>query len=573
MWIDADGLVAVETILDEMMVEEAFFDRLKEIYNDLYLTDRYLGGDEATNLLDRDDYPGARWYDDEQNDGRRGLLRTRTNTAVAREPLELIVHVVRSQRPFTEIVTADYMVVNAYSARSFGVTEGAYPDGGDPDAFDAGVFYEAKAGDIPHAGVLTSPVYLNRFPTTPTNVNRHRSRMAYSFFLGTDVMKLAERPVDPTSIEDFNPTLYNPNCAVCHAVMDPLAGAFQNWDGRGRYRPPEGGWHQDMRPPGLGKAVIPHEDRYTSLQWLGRQIAADPRFATATVHTIYTALTGRPIHAAPATVATDADRAQLAAFDAQAAEFAEVAKRFVAESFDLRSVVKGIVVSPLYRAIEADEAGASFGTGRLLTPEQLDRKITAALGVSWRRNSRPVLLSDNEFRIFYGGIDSDAVTKRITQPNGIMASIATRMAVEMACSSVARDFVLPASARSLFSKTELAFVPRDDNGFEIPAAVDSIRATIQHLHQRILGERLAPEAPEIERTYQLFLETWLEGTVGMDRGLYSAGLRGACQASRDPRTDERLPESERITSDPHYTVRAWMAVLTYLLSDWDFLYE
>jgi nucleoside-diphosphate-sugar epimerase len=41
------------------------------------------------------------------------------------------------------------------------------------------------------------------------------------------------------------------------------------------------------------------------------------------------------------------------------------------------------------------------------------------------------------------------------------------------------------------------------------------KANIQHLHERILGEKLDIDDPEIDRTYQLFLETWKEGSASM----------------------------------------------------------
>ena len=47
------------------------------------------------------------------------------------------------------------------------------------------------------------------------------------------------------------------------------------------------------------------------------------------------------------------------------------------------------------------------------------------------------LLNSNEYKILYGGIDSDDVTERITDPNGIMANIQMRMANELACLSTA----------------------------------------------------------------------------------------------------------------------------------------
>ena len=318
--------------------------------------------------------------------------------------------------------------------------------------------------------------------------------------------------------------------------------------------------------------------RQQSLQWLAQGIARDGRFATAAVHTMFTALTGREPLRPPSQVATDDDRARLAAFDAQDQVFRAATDRFLAGNANLKTVIKSLVLSPYYRAVR-DTAGSSdaklanIGTGRLLPPEQLHRKIIAVTGLPWVRSGRNVLLNTAEFRIFYGGIDSNQITQRITQPNGIMASIALRMANEMACQATAKDFLLPADDRRLFPLTELSFVPRDNNGFAIPAAEQSIRGNIVHLHRRVLGEVLAPTDPEIDRTYQLFVDTWLEGQAGLREGVYSVNLSGECQATRDPNTNDLLPTDERITTDREYVVRAWMAVMTYMLSDYAFLYE
>src|SRR5205085_6082169 len=43
--------------------------------------------------------------------------------ALLGEPMKLIEYIVRNDRPFTEIVTADYIMVSPYSARGYGVFE------------------------------------------------------------------------------------------------------------------------------------------------------------------------------------------------------------------------------------------------------------------------------------------------------------------------------------------------------------------------------------------------------------------------------------------------------------------
>ncbi|MEW5848679.1 MAG: DUF1592 domain-containing protein [Myxococcota bacterium] len=580
----ADGAAeGLSQALDSLMNEPVFLERVKETYNDLLLTNRYLGGENAINLLNPEDYPTRQWYDaipeDTERERHDAAMRA-ANDAVASEPLQLIAHVVRENKPFTEILTADYIMVNPYSAQVYGVTDVTFPN-----MEDATDWKEGHVPGIPHAGVLSSHMFLNRFPTTATNRNRHRSRMVYKFFLATDIMKLAERPVDPTSIQDFNPTMFNPNCTVCHANLDPVAGAFRDWTGQGRHVLHDPADYEDMRPPGFGDETLPFNETGVSLQWLARRVVADSRFATSVVHTMYTGLTGQQPLSPPADTAA-ADYAQkLVAQEAQAAALQAIAEKFVSEGYNLKTVVKEIVLSPYFRANNATTELsaerklelADVGTAQLLTPEQLNRKIAAIFGRPWqgRYDQRPVLLDANQYLIFYGGIDSNSVTQRITEPNGIMANIAQRMANEVSCMNVAYDFLRRTEERKLFPHVEMTYEPLDYNGFEIPGAVAKIKENIRHLHKVILGETLYSGDPELDRTYGLFLETWKEGSQGIDveDPLYSQYLPYACRADRDLVTGEDLPEEERIVLDRQYTIRAWMAVVTYLLSDFNFLYQ
>lgn len=577
--VEAGGEKALAGILDEMMTEQAFFDRVMEFWNDLLLTDRYVGWERALQLLDGNDYPNRYWYKppegeegDEQEIGRHRLW---SNTAVAKEPLQLIAHVVKNHRPFTEILTARYRMVTPYSARSYGVDKSVrFDDPTNPDEWK-----ETTFAGIEQAGVLTSPMFLNRFPTTATNRNRARARMVFRFFLATDLLKLADRPLDPSNIEDFNPTMYNPECTVCHTPMDPVAGAFQNWDDRGRYRPPENGWHTDMRPPGFGEKVVPHGERGRSLEWLGEQIASDPLFVTATVQNAWTLLTGQPPLVAPADPV--GGRGQQKAFEAQSEHFREVGAAFVASGHDFKELLKELILGPWYRAAGIDpdnggnEALAFVDSGRLLSPEALDRKIESVTGYPWKSSAggSHYLTELSQYRIFYGGIDSEGITERIRAPNGIMASVQMRMANEMACRSVARDFSLDAADRRLFPYVELAYEPEDANGFPVPGAIDAIKENIRALHQRVLGEELFPGDPEIERTFGIFYDTWKEGRSALAEEKVGTWLHWQCASSTDWWTGEDLPEERRVQRDPRYTVRSWMAVMTYLLLDGRFLYE
>ena len=179
-----------------------------------------------------------------------------------RAPLALIAHVVENDRPYTEVLTADYIMANPWAAKAYGAPTRQFDDPGDMHEFRPsrivkyyrqGEGYEREFDrligaehildpgplitDYPHAGILNTTVFLYRYPTTATNRNRARSRWTYYHFLGLDIEKSASRTTDPVALADTNnPTLHNPNCTVCHRVMDPVAGAFQNYSDDGFYR-------------------------------------------------------------------------------------------------------------------------------------------------------------------------------------------------------------------------------------------------------------------------------------------------------------------------------------------------
>ena len=184
---------------------------------------------------------------------------------VTRAPLELIAHVVENDLPYTEILTADYIMANAWSAAAYGAPT-HFNDPEDMDEFNPSrieSYYRRGEGyedeydpiigtrvistgplltDYPHAGILNTTSFLQRYPSTATNRNRARSRWTYYHFLGLDIEKSASRTTDPVALADTNnPTMRNSACTVCHTVLDPVAGAFQNYFDEGDYKASYGG--------------------------------------------------------------------------------------------------------------------------------------------------------------------------------------------------------------------------------------------------------------------------------------------------------------------------------------------
>ena len=180
---------------------------------------------------------------------------------IRRAPLELIAHVAENELDYRDILRADYIMANPMAAEAYGALIDAFDDPGDPLEFapsriesyyrtdgskkweyslDLGT-HVSEPGDLwtdyPHAGILNTTVFLKRYPTTATNRNRARSRWTYYHFLGYDIEKSESRTMDPEVLSDTNnPTMHNPACTACHERMDPVAGAFQNYDDIGYYR-------------------------------------------------------------------------------------------------------------------------------------------------------------------------------------------------------------------------------------------------------------------------------------------------------------------------------------------------
>ena len=204
-------------------------------------------------------------------------FETGADYGAARAPLELIAYVAENDLPYTEILTADYVMANPYAAEAYGAPT-TFTDPDDVHEFrpSAVVRYfpyghrwqveETETGfripdpgpavvRWPHAGVLNTKAFLQRYPTTATNRNRARSRWIYYHFLGLDIEKSESRTMDPEVLKDTNnPTLNNPKCTACHVRMDPVAGAFQNYGDEGFYRDQWGG-HDSLdeiyrEPPG-----------------------------------------------------------------------------------------------------------------------------------------------------------------------------------------------------------------------------------------------------------------------------------------------------------------------------------
>ena len=390
--------------------------------------------------------------------------------------------------------------------------------------------------------------------------------MYFQHFLGVDVLDLAARVSDAAAVTaKFKvPTLEASECVVCHKTIDPVAGLFQDYwrfDANfALYGKRKGGWFTDMFGPGYEGEDLPANERWRSLQWLGERTAKDPRFAVAMVEHVYYILTGRKVLLPPKDVDDPLFPAKRRAYAEERREVERIADRFRASNFNLKSVFKAWAASPFYRAdglatavkdpkrrAELDDVGLV----RMLSPEQVERKVAAVFGEKWGRLTE-------QMAMLYGGIDSQEVTERATDPSGAMGAIQRILSNDVACKNVARDFKRPAKERQFFSRVDPETVP--GNSTESDKA---IRETIAHLHEVIVGRYDALDSAEVERTFKLFAGIVADAKeqkgIEKEESYYCRGANPDSKGSA--------------IADPHYTIRAWRAVVTYLLRRQEFLYE
>jgi hypothetical protein len=182
-----------------------------------------------------------------------------------------------------DLLTADYTFVNERLARHYGI----------PNVYGShfrrvSVDESQRGGLLGHGSILTVTSYANR--TSPVL----RGKWLLENILGTpppppppDVPDLPDA-VDhgtPRSIrERMELHRKNPACAGCHARMDPLGFALENFDAIGRWRSID---ESKNRVDASG--VLPDGTRFDGPRELRRLLAVDQqRFVTTVVEKLLT---------------------------------------------------------------------------------------------------------------------------------------------------------------------------------------------------------------------------------------------------------------------------------------------
>jgi|GEM_PF-750055 len=619
----------LRTSMEALLEEEAFYERLKEVFNDMFLFSLRGQRGFAFNYFQSKDYTrtdfdtiyAATYYEDFPNIQRKltsvlnrrmneagdttnfSLVNAATATAVSlalwEEPLALIAYIARNNLPFTEILTANYTVVNPYSAYAYNL--GEQPAEGTPANNWWPVQLIQRQGTptealVPSSGILSTAAFLAQWTTTATNLHRGRAEFLSKNFLATSILSFAQRPVNSTQLDATNnPTVNNPACAVCHYYMDGLSPTFTGFGlgTQATYQPHLATWDNKIYLPTFQGEIFPrsHNNRL-SMPWMAERIAADPRFPYAMVLRVFEGITGRKPLEYPSDITQPNYVQLLAAWESQNAFLHEVASKMAQQGMNIKVAFREILLSPYFRAAQdaqlPAELAIGLGEGRLLTPEILSRKIKATLGTAWGGFSNFLpnhSLTSATYNVLYGGIHPTENAARLTQINTIITAVAGAMAREMGCRLPAWEFAKLPAERILLTHVQVDTKPLRQNSPGGPLEVDStgeqaIRENLAYLHKRLFGENLSPHSPEVDLSYALFVDAWKERAEANEGRGTSTIAHGSCagrwdlsQASSTGSSYTELPSGQQLTTDAHYTLYAWETVLTYLLMDFRFIHE
>jgi hypothetical protein len=508
-------------------------------------------------------------------------VRARVEQGVRFEPVNIMKYIVKNDRDYREIVTGKYTVLNSITATTLGAeVQGTYMDPANDNELLPAIMPNLRSpnGIREAAGVLVTQSFLDRFPSTDTNAHRHTVSEMSKRFIGLYIPLLASRPLEDGVFR--NAVTDNPGCAVCHDVMDPMAGALQNWAPNNRYRPngqgaaadilpnyykstdfmdaPKGGeyyqmgdkWFRDRKTPGYGSTTMPNAyDNPFAAEWLGAQFAADSRFAKGAVGFFYKVLFQREV-LQPVTDPNAPDgAARLAAYNAQQEEFNELAARFAAGGYKVKALLVDLMLSKEARAsgisgtVSAQKATAlaSIGSGTLLSAGRLNRKAVGVLGSQHQAFANPFAGAALSYSEFDGGVARLKVAQNFTSSQ---VTASDGFAVQNACRWVAADFAKPVATRLLFTGVTMADTPANKAGS------DKIQATIVELFDKLWNQRVTSTDAEVQRMYNLLV------AVYNDRNNMPA-TQLACQLNT--------------ANDPSGMGRAWAIGLIYMVSDQKFL--
>ncbi|MCC7541993.1 MAG: DUF1588 domain-containing protein [Deltaproteobacteria bacterium] len=413
----------------------------------------------------------------------------RINQSIVEAPLRLIEHVVTQDRPYHEVVTADYTLADPITSIVFGI-----PHDAEGPEWQVTHYEDGR----PHAGVLSDSFVFTRHSSTFSNRNRGRANAIARAFLCYDFL---DRHVEIDSNIDLadeeavaHAIRENEACVSCHQTLDPLASHFAEYTpifvpSQIEEYPFRFYGHPYSR---LMRVTDPafFGTPSSNAQDLGVLVASDPRFALCTARRFYGYL------------------AQVAPEDVPLELASRLSDTFLLGGMNAKALLRAIVLSDEFRVASAtDETEALEARGLLKArPTQIARMVQDLTGYRWTTRL-PIdlgygrvgdidLMTDAffGFEVLAGGTDSQSVTRPAFTMTATAALALRGLAAHAAPFAVDADFDESDPARRwLLSSID-----------ESESDETRVRAQLAELSRRVHGERVAVDDPAVDALWSLW---------------------------------------------------------------------
>lgn len=216
--------------------------------------------------------------------------------SVGDEPIRLMETVIQRNLPWTDVLTADWTVLNQ---SLFEVYPADWVESGSTgnDDWQVARYHDGR----PSGGVLVSNGLWWRYDTSLNNASRKRANQLSRIFLCRDYLELPvsfDSSVDITNEVALQNAIENhPGCVSCHATLDPLAAFLGGVFARRKSDPLEMIYYHPERET-LGVAHLGVEPSWngqsgSNLGDLGTLFSQDPNFTRCTTERFATSLLGR----------------------------------------------------------------------------------------------------------------------------------------------------------------------------------------------------------------------------------------------------------------------------------------
>lgn len=464
-------------MLDSFMRDERFGDRVRSMFSDIYLTrqDYYYVSADDFGINSQVDFVES----------------------IGDEPLQILSYIAMNDRPYYEIVTAEWSMANETLAQAFPVD---YPEGG------SGWQQVQYTDGRPMAGILSTNGMWWRYTTTASNANRGRANAITRILLCENFLS---RPIefsrdvnllDEEAIREAIQT--NPGCVACHSTLDPIGSYLYGFYYYDYYSHAElDSYHAEREE--LWSTYTETEPSYYgepgyTIADLGQQIADDARLPQCITEQVYEVLLQRDVALA--------DTEDLTAHR----------EALLQNEMKLKSLFRSVALSDEYR--KAMDAEGETRT-KMLSPDQFGSVIEDLTGFRFTYSGYDLLKSETYgVRTLAGGVDGVYATVPAEAPTATMILVHQRIAEAAAWYVVEHD-AESKDADRLFTAITFAETPDTDG--------EAMAEQIQLLHLRLFGNRVELDGAEVTANLDLWRDLYaVEGdTRAAWAGLLSVLMR------------------------------------------------